>query len=126
LNFEVNFTLPIGYQDENGALHRDGVMRLARTIDEIEPLKNKEIRENPAFFNIILISRVLVSLGQISPVSVAVVQRLFAADFVFLQDVYLELNTGQGKLRANEEIVETECPSCQHRFLINVGLSNIE
>ncbi len=126
LNFEVEFTLPIGYQDANGSLHRHGKMRLARAIDEIEPLENAQIQKNPAFFNIILIARVLINLGQVSPVSIEVVEKLFAADFVFLQDLYLEINTGQKKLYNQNEIVETECPQCRHRFLLNMGFNSEE
>ena len=34
---EFEFTLPCGYLDEDGTLHRDGVMRRATAADEILP-----------------------------------------------------------------------------------------
>jgi len=37
LTTEFAFELPIGYEDEDGVLHRHGVMRLARARDEIAP-----------------------------------------------------------------------------------------
>ena len=39
LQTEHDFKLPIGFLDENGTLHRDGIMRLATAADEILPLK---------------------------------------------------------------------------------------
>ena len=38
---EYPFTLPVGYLvEEEGTLHREGVMRLATAADEIVPLKD--------------------------------------------------------------------------------------
>jgi hypothetical protein len=39
LQTEYPFTLPKGYVDDEGGLHRQGVMRLACARDEIEPLR---------------------------------------------------------------------------------------
>lgn len=36
---EFSFTLPHGYVDGDGEVHRDGVMRMATAMDEIAPLK---------------------------------------------------------------------------------------
>ncbi len=44
---EFEFTLPEGYVDENGALHKTGVMRLATAADEVLPLKFPEFNETP-------------------------------------------------------------------------------
>ena len=35
---EYEFTLPVGYQEEDGTLHRSGTMRLATAADEILPI----------------------------------------------------------------------------------------
>ncbi len=37
---EFEFTLPKGYLDSEGNLHRKGVMRLSTAIDEISPLRD--------------------------------------------------------------------------------------
>ena len=37
---EVEFTLPKGYLDATGVLHRHGIMRLATAADEILPLRD--------------------------------------------------------------------------------------
>lgn len=116
---EVAFSLPYGFRDDAGHLHRDGVMRLATTLDEITPLSDPRAQQNPAYLGIILIAKVLLRLGGFSPVPVAVIERLYAADFTFLQDLYLELNTASGQAERHG-LVETECPNCRTRFLIDL------
>ena len=37
--------LPFGYLDDDGTLHRDGVMRLATAADEILPLKDPRVQQ---------------------------------------------------------------------------------
>ena len=44
---EYRFTLPKGYLDKNGTLHREGVMRLANAGDEIVPLRDPRVQQNP-------------------------------------------------------------------------------
>lgn len=44
---EFEFTLPRGYIDRDGNLHRDGVMRLANAADEILPLRDPRVSQNP-------------------------------------------------------------------------------
>ena len=53
---EYEFTLPVGYQDEEGNLHRDGAMRLATAADEISPLRDGRVQANPAYLIVILLS----------------------------------------------------------------------
>jgi hypothetical protein len=113
LKTEFDFTLPRGYVDANGDLHRDGVMRLATARDEVEPLQDPRANVNVAYLSIILLSRVITRLGGISPVPPGVVQGLFASDFAFLQEMYLRLNEGRHH-------VETECPSCGTRFALDL------
>ena len=43
------FTLPRGYVDGRGQVHRDGKMRLATAGDEIWPQTDPRVRENPAY-----------------------------------------------------------------------------
>ena len=63
---EVEFTLPCGFQDETGTLHRDGVMRRATAGDEIWPLRDPRVLKNPAYLIVILLSRVVTRLGSIA------------------------------------------------------------
>jgi hypothetical protein len=102
-------------------MHREGTMRLATALDEIEVLSHPKVEKNPAYANLVLISRVLMSLGGFSPVPLNLIEQLYAADFIFLQDLYLQINTGEGQLNFLDEIIETECPQCKHHFLISLS-----
>jgi hypothetical protein len=125
-NKDIDFSLPFGFRDANGVVHRSGIMRPAMAIDEIEATNNSRVKNNPAYVAIVLISRVLVQLGDLKPVSLNIVEQLLAADFIFLQDLYIEINTGKGELHSMRELIETECPNCQHRFLIDMNFLNLE
>lgn len=92
---EVPFTLPIGYRDADGALHKDGVMRLATASDEILPLKDHRVQANPAYLAIIVLSRVIVRLGTLDMINTKVIEDLFAQDFNYLQTLYNTINSVQ-------------------------------
>lgn len=89
---EVEFTLPKGYVDGEGALHRDGVMRLATAADEILPLKDPRVQQNPAYLTIIVLARVITRLGSVPSINTKVVEGLFASDLSHLQALYERLN----------------------------------
>jgi len=114
LQTEFAFTLPCGFIDERGDLHRQGVMRRATALDEVEPLQDPRVRANEAYVSILLLSRVITSLGTLPHVSVEVVERLFATDFIYLQDLYTRVNETSG------QIVETQCPNCATRFVLDL------
>jgi hypothetical protein len=114
LHTEFEFTLPCGYVDETGALHRDGVMNRALALDEIEPMRDPRAQANPAYFSVLLLSRVITRLGTISPVQPAVVERLFSTDFSYLQDLYIRIND------LGTNLIATRCPSCGTRFELDI------
>ena len=62
---EFEFTLPKGYVDDQGNLHRKGVMRLATAKDEIIPLQDFRVKNNRAYLVIILLARVISKLGEL-------------------------------------------------------------
>src|SRR5437660_1563354 len=43
LKTEHEFTLPDGYTDSKGVVHRDGMMRRATALDEIAPLRHRGV-----------------------------------------------------------------------------------
>jgi hypothetical protein len=90
---EVEFTLPKGYVDDEGVLHRDGVMRLATAADEILPLKDPRVQQNPAYLTIIVLARVITRLGSLPSINTKVVEGLFASDLGHLQALYERLNS---------------------------------
>lgn len=106
---EHEFTLPLGYVDADGTLHRDGVMRLATAADEIEPLRDPRVQRNPAFLTVILLSRVVTQLGTLDAITPKTIEGLFAADLEHLQRLYNEVN----RLDGGEAVV---CPQCEHVF----------
>src|SRR2546430_4440849 len=90
---EIAFTLPRGYLDAAGNVHREGAMRLATARDEIEPLRSAEVRQNEAYLSVLLLSRVVTRIGDVTDVTPDLVENLFAADFDHLQRLYERLNT---------------------------------
>lgn len=111
LQTEFAFTLPCGLVDAAGNLHRDGLMRRATALDEIEPLADPRVRANEAYVSILLLSRVLTRIGGLAPITPALVEALYATDFSYLQDLYVRVNEGR-------ELIETACPSCGTRFTL--------
>jgi hypothetical protein len=115
---EFAFTLPRGFVDATGKVHLQGTMRLATARDEIEPLRAAEVRQNEAYLSVLLLSRVVTRLGDVSEVTPELIEGLFAADFDHLQRLYERLNT-------DGEVVGTvTCPSCAEAF--EVDLTEIE
>ncbi len=92
MQVEFEFELPKGYLDAEGNLHRKGVMRLSRAIDEIVPLRDPRVKSNPAYATVIILSRVIAKLGALEEVSPIVVEGLFACDLSYLQKFYRQIN----------------------------------
>jgi hypothetical protein len=118
MNTQFAFTLPRGYVDASGAVHRDGVMRLATARDEIEPLRDAEVRRNEAYLAVLLLSRVVTRIGDVVDVTPSVIEELYAADFDHLQRLYERLNTD------GEAVGAVTCPHCAQAF--EVDLTDIE
>ncbi len=89
---EFEFTLPKGYVDDDGNLHRKGVMRLSRAIDEITPMRDPRVRSNPAYATVIILARVITKLGGLEEISSIVIENLFASDLSYLQKFYRQIN----------------------------------
>jgi hypothetical protein len=115
LQTEFDFTLPRGYVDARGNLHRQGTMRLATALDEIEPLQDARVRANEAYLSILVLSRVVTRLGDLRPVDVSVIEGLFSADLAYLQHLYVQING------AGTSLLETQCPGCGLRFALDLA-----
>jgi hypothetical protein len=89
---EVEFTLPKGYLDADGQLHKSGVMRLATAADEILPLKDPRVQQNEAYLAIIVLARVVTKLGSLPDINTKIIEGLFASDLNYLQSLYERLN----------------------------------
>lgn len=115
LQTEFPFTLPCGYVDREGTLHREGVMRLATAHDEIAPLRDPRVQANPGYLVVILLARVVTRLGELQQVNPGVVENLFAADLAYLQDLYRRVNE-HGSTR-----LAVTCPHCQGDFEVETA-----
>jgi hypothetical protein len=95
LRTEYEFTLPRGYVDRGGSVHRKGVMRLATARDELEPLRNPTISgpDDPRL-TILILARVVTKLGDVEMITANEIEGLFAVDLAFLQDFYGVINFG--------------------------------
>jgi hypothetical protein len=107
---EVEFMLPLGYLDADGTLHRDGVMRRATAADEILPLKDPRVQQNPAYLIVILLARVVTRLGGVALITPKVVEDLYSTDLAHLQSLYNDLN------QLDQAQPPVTCPKCAHAF----------
>ncbi|MEU5596058.1 hypothetical protein [Streptomyces sp. NPDC020298] len=119
LRTEFPFQLPRGYVDEAGTVHRDGVMRLSTARDELVPLRDVRVQENPAFLSVVLLGRVITRLGTLPLVHDGIVENMFASDLAFLQDFYRQINA-EGHTRA-----AVRCPHCAEPFEVELGGSRL-
>lgn len=103
---EYLFTLPKGYVDRDGNVHREGVMRIATAGDEILPLRDPKVRENPEYLIIILLSRVITRLGSLPMVDTKVIEGLYTIDLAYLQNLYDRINTME------HPVYKGACPHC--------------
>jgi hypothetical protein len=107
---EYEFTLPRGYLDSHGELHRDGTMRLATAADEILPLKDPRVQANAAYLVVVLLSRVITRLGSVEAINPKVIEGLFASDLAYIQELYNRIN-GNGTAA-----LQVVCPHCEKGF----------
>ena len=112
---EFTFTLPRGYIDDTGMIHKEGTMRLANAADEILPLKDPRVQQNPGYLTIILLARVITKLGSLPAVDTRTVEKLFTMDLVYLQDLYERINTTE------MPVYRGVCPHCGKEIQIPVN-----
>ena len=108
-NFQTEFAfeLPKGYVDAEGNVHKRGTMRLATAADEIVPLKDPRVQQNPSYITIILLARVITRLGDLVAVDTRVIEKLFTIDLAFLQDMYQRINMMESPT------LKAVCPHCE-------------
>src|SRR5262245_29213316 len=116
---EFPFVLPRGYVDANGAVYKTGVMRPATAKDETAPRQDYRGQGNRAYLVIILLSRVIVKLGELRGIDTDVIENLFSADLAYLQEFYRKINE-EGSAK-----VHTACPSCKTEFDIDMVTGQI-
>ncbi|MCL2698121.1 MAG: phage tail assembly protein [Oscillospiraceae bacterium] len=120
LQTEYEFTLPKGYIDVHGTLHKSGTMRLATAADEILPLRDPRVQQNAAYITVILLSRVITKLGSLPAVDTKVIESLFSMDLAFLQDLYQRIN------HENAPEYPAVCPKCGEKITVPINFTMAE
>ena len=119
LRTEFAFTLPRGYVDSDGTVHRHGTMRLATARDELVSQRDDRVRENPRYLAVVLIGRVVNDIGTLDDIHAGIIENLFASDLAYLQDLYRRIN------QDGHTHVHVECPSCSTEFVVDLGGSRL-
>ncbi|RMD52494.1 MAG: phage tail assembly protein [Candidatus Thermofonsia bacterium] len=112
---EFAFTLPKGLVLEDGTVTRNGRIRLATALDEIEAMAHPQVQANPAYLPVVLLSRVITALEGVTAVTPRTIEHLFAADLAYLEDIYLRLNSHQ------HTQIGAVCPVCSSQFQVQVA-----
>lgn len=115
LQTEFEFTLPRGYVDNNGNLHRQGVMRMSTAMDEIVPLRDLRVKSNQGYLAVVLLARVITKLGTLPEINTGIIENLFSADFAFLQEFYRQINEN------GTSIITATCPECSKKIEMDLG-----
>lgn len=110
LQVEFDFTLPKGFIDVQGNIHRNGTMRLSTAMDEIAPMRDPRVKANESYLTILLLARVITRLGTLPEVSTDTIENLFSTDLAYLQDLYSQINENGHLLH------DVTCPVCCHQF----------
>lgn len=119
LQTEYEFTLPKGYVDAEGNLFREGIMRLATALDEIVPMRDLRVKENPDYASILVLSRVITKLGTVT-ITPEVIESLYISDMNFLQNMYQTIN------EAEDPVIHVTCPHCGKRFTDTINFTKME
>jgi len=107
---EFPFTLPRGYVDSEGRVHKKGIMRLATAKDEVTPLQDHRVKANPGYLAVILLARVVTRLGDLEQIYPQVIEDLPVADFAYLQSFYRRIN------QEGHDQLKVTCPDCNKTF----------
>lgn len=111
------FTLPKGYVDGEGIVHRQGKMRLATAGDEISATRDPRVLSNPSYLTIVVLSKVITEMEGIQMITATTIERLFTADLAFLQDMYQRIND------VEPPVMNIVCPQCGHEHQVPVNFT---
>ena len=111
------FTLPKGYVDSAGEIHRRGKMRLATAADEISATRDPRVLSNPSYLTIVILGKVVTELEGLNMVSANIIEKLFTADLAFLQDMYQRIND------VEPPVIHAVCPKCGEALEIPINFT---
>ncbi len=111
------FTLPKGYVDNAGEVHRRGKMRLATAGDEISATRDPRVLSNPSYLTIVILSKVITEIEGLEVITATHIERMFTADLAFLQDMYQKIND------ITPPTMQVVCPDCGHKFEVPINFT---
>ncbi|MEA5516982.1 phage tail assembly protein [Nodularia sp. UHCC 0506] len=117
ISTEFNFILPRGLVDDVGNVHRQGVMRLATAKDEIYLQKNRAAQESSAYGVIVMLSRVITKLGDLTEITTDLLENLFTKDLAYLREFYNRIN------QDGDAYIPVQCPQCNTNFQVELSLA---
>lgn len=117
---EYEFTLPKGLPDGQGNVHRRGIMRLATAKDEIEAMTHPKAKQAAEYVSVILLSKVVTSLGELTNLTPELIESLYSSDVNFLQNMYETINHG------DDAMIRVHCPHCGKEFNEPLNFSQME
>lgn len=108
---EFRFTLPkgTGIKTENG--HKvTGIMRLVKVSDIVMIERDSTVQKNSGAFYIVLLSKVITSLGAERNINRNTIEKMSPVDFAFLVDFMHEINHQVIKK------IPLKCPKCNSEY----------
>ena len=116
---EFSFTLPRGYLDAEGNLHREVVLREITGADQ-EAMFSPGLRQNPAKMLTALLARVIVRLGTIEKgrIDTGVTGGLVKSDRDFLLAKLKEIDSGP------DLEIDVTCPDCGRKFKATLEMAD--
>ena len=116
-HLEFDFLLPRGLVDDQGNIHRQGVMRLSTAKDELAVQKDQRVRQDPAYSTLVALSRVITNLGSLAAVTPELLENLFSRDLAYLREFYNRIN------QQEDATIPVQCPDCRCQFKVELALS---
>ena len=107
------FSLPLGLI-LNGKTYRKGKMHTATIGDEISIIERTDSTLNVRFRDILLLAQVIDDLDGLSPITSAMIEEMFEADFLYLQLLYKEINSSKH--------ITAICPHCGKQTPIHLPM----
>lgn len=114
---EFTFTLPRGLIDTQNRVHRHGVMRLATAKDEFYVQKQRLVKDNPAYGELVMLSQVITRLGSLNSVSPNLLEGLVLQDIAYLREFFNRIN------QQGDAHIPAQCPHCNTQFAVELELA---
>ena len=73
-------------------------------------MRDQRVQQNAGYLTIILLSRVVTKLGNVSVINTRVIENLFTMDLAYLQDMYQRINMSE------MPSYKVGCPHCGQNF----------